>query len=148
MPGISRLFVKTGIIYFILSMLLGISMELPVLILPAVVPLFWHMLMVGWITQVIMGVSLWMFPGRPREKGFQAHKKGWITYLTLNSGLLLRIVSEPMLTHSNSGLWQIVIVLSALLQLSAGLIYLVEMWPRLLSKKEILKRRKQKRKRR
>lgn len=146
MPTISRIFVKTGIVYFVLSMILGIALKLPFFTSPALVPLFWHMLMVGWITQIIMGVSLWMFPGRPREEGFKAHKKGWLMFFALNSGLVLRIIGEPMLTYSEALLWQIVVVLSAILQLMAGLIYFAEMWPRLLSRKEILKRRKQKRK--
>ncbi|HYW35954.1 MAG TPA: hypothetical protein VE868_11140 [Balneolaceae bacterium] len=45
---------------------------------PAMQPLFWHLLMLGWISQIIFGVSMWMFPGRTREEGFVAQKWAWI----------------------------------------------------------------------
>lgn len=114
---------------------------------PGLMPLFWHMLMVGWITQIIFGVSIWMFPGRNREEGFKAQKWGWLTFIFLNLGLLLRMVSEPMVVTSTSELWNFLLVLSALLQFSAGLTYLLEMWPRIQSKKQQRKNREKRRQR-
>jgi len=78
MPRIARTFIKTGLIYFLCALLLGLSIEFPVIHFPAMQPLFWHLLMLGWISQIIFGVSMWMFPGRTREEGFVAQKWAWI----------------------------------------------------------------------
>jgi len=146
MPRIARIFVKTGMLYFLAALLVGVALEIPFLNFPVLLPLFWHMLMVGWITQIIFGVSLWMFPGRVREEGFKAQKLGWLTYTFLNVGLVLRIVAEPVLSYSHATIWNILIFISASFQVVAAVTYVIEMWPRIQSKKQRRKnRRKQKR---
>lgn len=147
MPLISRTFIKAGMVFFVLSLVAALIMEIDIAALPAIMPLFWHMLMVGWITQIIFGVSIWMFPGRNRDEGFKAQKWGWLTFLFLNTGLILRVISEPLVSISASELWKVLIVLSAILQLLAGLTYLIEMWPRIMSKKQQRAKRKRQRKR-
>lgn len=147
MPLISRTFIKAGMVFLALSLLTGVLMEFDAVSFPGLMPLFWHMLMVGWITQIMFGVSIWMFPGRNREEGFKAQKWGWLTFIFLNLGLLLRMVSEPVVVTSTFELWKFLLVLSALLQFSAGLTYLIEMWPRIQSKKQQRKNRKKRRNR-
>jgi len=135
MPRIARTFIKTGLIFFLISLSLGMAVEIESLSLPVLMPLFWHTLMVGWITQIIFGVSMWMFPGRTKEEGFKAQLWGWLTYIFLNTGLLLRLVAEPMLSYSGLAVWNVLVLCSALLQVFAGITYLIEMWPRIMSKK-------------
>lgn len=147
MPLISRTFIKAGMVFFVLSLVAALIMEIDIAALPAIMPLFWHMLMVGWITQIIFGVSIWMFPGRNREEGFKAQKWGWLTFLFLNAGLVLRIISEPLVSTSASEIWKLLLVGSALLQFVAGVTYLIEMWPRIMSKKQQRKKRKRQRER-
>jgi magnesium-transporting ATPase (P-type) len=103
--------------------------------------MFWHMLMVGWITQIIMGVSLWMFPGRIKEESFKNQKWAWLTYVFLNGGLIVRFLSEPMIVLLEGYHWKILLIISAILQLVAVLCYITEIWPRVLSKAQ---RRKKK----
>lgn len=146
MPLVSRTFIKAGMAYFILSLVSGLALEIDSITIPALMPLFWHLLMLGWITQIIMGVSIWMFPGRNREEGFRNQIWGWLTFLFLNSGLVLRIIAEPALGYSDLLVWNILLVASAFLQLAAGMTYLIEMWPRIMSKKQQRKRRKKRRK--
>lgn len=146
MPKISRFFIKTGLLYFLLALLLRVTIDalelLPTFVL---LPLFWHALMLGWITQIIMGVSIWMFPGRSRDEGFKAQKLPWLTYLGLNIGLTVRMVAEPAIAISAFGLWPALLVISAVLQLTAVICYILEMWPRIQSKKQRIKNRKKKR---
>lgn len=145
MPLISRTFIKAGMVFFALSLIAGLLMEIDAAAFPGLMPLFWHMLMVGWITQIIFGVSIWMFPGRNREEGFAAQKWGWLTFIFLNLGLLLRLISEPAAVGSPAEIWKILLTMSALLQLAAGISYLVEMWPRIQSKKQQRRSRKKRR---
>lgn len=145
MPKITRVFIKTGLVFFLLSLLFGVALEIDSINMHFLVPLFWHLLMVGWITQIIFGVSIWMFPGRNREEGFTAQKWGWLTYFFLNSGLLLRIISEPLLNLSDAWIWDILIALSAATQVLAAITYTIEMWPRIQSKEQRRRNRKKKR---
>lgn len=142
MPLISRTFIKSGMIFFALSLVAGLVIEINIAALPALTPLFWHMLMVGWITQIIIGVSLWIFPGRNREEGFRAQKWGWLTFIFLNTGLLLRLAAEPSSTADAGEIWNILLVGSAGLQMAAGITYSIEMWPRIMSKKKQRKKRR------
>jgi hypothetical protein len=145
MPRIARTFIKTGMVFFLISLLLGIAVEIESLSLPVLMPLFWHTLMVGWITQIIFGVSMWMFPGRTKEEGFKAQLWGWLTYIFLNAGLMLRLVAEPMLSYSELVVWNVLILGSAILQVAGGFTYLTEMWPRIMSKEQRRRKRKKKR---
>lgn len=147
MPRIARTFIKTGLVYFLASLLIGLAMEIDSLSFPSMMPLFWHLLMVGWITQIIFGVSMWMFPGRNREEGFLAQKWAWLTYLLLNLGLVLRVIAEPVVSYSTASVWSILIVLSAVMQIAAAVAYCIEVWPRVQSKEQRRKKRKQKKKR-
>lgn len=142
MPKISRLFIKTGLIFFILSLGIGILLETEHFSRPQLVPLFWHTLMVGWITQIIFGVSIWMFPGRHRDESIWNQKKVWGCYLLLNTGLLLRIVFEPLAAYAESAFVGALLLVSALSQLAAAILYFAEMWPRIQSRKEMRKKRK------
>lgn len=144
MPKVARTFIKTGFVFFMVALAFGVVLEIESLSLPSLMPLFWHALMVGWITQIIFGVSLWMFPGRTREEGFKAQIWAWLTYIFLNTGLVLRFIAEPMLLYSALTIWNILVVGSAVLQVTSGLTYVIEMWPRVQSKKQRLQKRKKK----
>ena len=143
MPTVSRFFIKTGLIWFVLALLTALVAELQWLSIPALLPVYWHMLMVGWITQIIIGVSLWMFPGRSRSDAFRDHLKGWLIFIMLNAGLALRFISEPLAGAGAAPVWNGMLAASALLQWIAGGIYILELWPRVQSKKQRLKKRKE-----
>lgn len=147
MPRIARIFIKTGLIYLLTALLLAIAYEINSISFPGMMPLFWHLLMVGWITQIIFGVSLWMFPGRTREEGFWVQKWAWLTYLMLNIGLILRVIAEPVVSSSGLAVWDILIFLSGILQAAAAVAYTVELWPRVQSKEQRRKNLQKKRKR-
>lgn len=147
MPTVSRTFVKAGMIYFVLALVAGLLLEIPAVTIPGLLPIFWHTLMVGWITQIIMGVSVWLFPGRTREEGFWNQKWNWLTFYLLNVGLGIRVIAEPAARYSSAELWKLLLVVSALLQLGAGCTYLTEIWPRVMSKKQQRKKRKRRRNR-
>ena len=146
MPKVARVFIKTGLIYFLCALLLGIVYEINSFSFPGMMPLFWHLLMVGWITQIIFGVSMWMFPGRTREESFIAQKWAWLTYGLLNAGLIFRVVAEPVVSSSELAVWDILILLSGILQAAAAVTYTIELWPRVQSKQQRRKNRRKKKK--
>lgn len=148
MPKISRLFLKTGIVYLVVSILLFLMMQVPEYGLSQLWrPVFYHMLMVGWITQVIFGVAIWMFPRMMAESrdsrqrlGTKGSMAGYYTvYALLNIGLLLRWVFEPMLDgvfgiHGMPVFAKWMLPLSGLLQLAAFSLFAWQLWPRIRGK--------------
>lgn len=137
MPRISRLFIKSGMVYLMLGVILALIADIPNFDTGIhLLPVYWHMIVIGWITQVIMGVSIWMFPGRTRRKtpvdSFYSKAAFWL----LNSGLILRFITEPFLPRfQGNTLLVIIVILSVLLQIAAFAAYVAEIWPRLRPKK-------------
>ena len=135
MPLLSRCFLKTALFYFILSsclggyLLIGVGLQRPV---PQVLqPVYWHLLLVGWLMQLIFGVAYWMFPRRAKERPQGRQAPGWFVYAALNLGLLLRVIVEPwhgMRPHLVLG-W--LLVPSAVLQVTAGWVFVISIWSRI-----------------
>lgn len=138
MPPITRWFIKSGMIYFILGITLAFVAELPfintgVLLLPV----YWHMLVLGWITQLIMGVSIWMFPRKKHQRKNIQTIPAVSAFWILNAGLALRFLSEPFIPLFKNDWWMKgVVILSSLLIFLAVSFYLTEIWPRVFSKKK------------
>ena len=135
MPALTRWFIKSALVYFAVALLVGVVvMARPVLELPAELvalsPVYFHLLMVGWVTQLIFGVVHWMFPKYSQAQPRGNERLGWATYLLLNVGLLLRIVGEPLVAirpEAGAG-WTL--AGSAVLQLLAGWAFIANTWPR------------------
>jgi hypothetical protein len=140
MPYESRLFIKTGIVLFAVALLLGGLSKLPLLgIKPGAVlgpiasagPAHLHVFMYGWITQIIIGVALWLFPIVDRDN---PRGPTWVAYLswaTINLGLAARVVVEPWSTaYAPTTIWDWTLMASALLQTVGGLAFVAAIWPR------------------
>jgi len=141
MPLITRLFLKSGLIFFICSLIIALLLQIDSVSIPSLFPLFWHTLMLGWITQIIMGVSMWMFPGRIKEESFGNQKWAWLAFIFLNIGLWLRVFAEPLIYLSELRIWKVLLVISAVVQLIAVLCYVIEIWSRVKGKKKRIKKK-------
>jgi hypothetical protein len=138
MPTLTRWFIKTGLVYFVLAIVVALLMQAqPVLELAAswamLQPVYFHMFMVGWVLQVIIGVSYWFFP-RLADRSLGNENLGWLVFIWLNTGLLLRVIGETVLSFHPAALWGWVLVLSALLQWLGGLAYVLLIWKRVKPK--------------
>lgn len=138
MPTVSRWFIKAGMIYFATGVILVFLSEIPALNTgPLLLPVYWHMLVMGWITQLIMGVSIWMFPRKHRDRKKRESLLSWLTFWLLNTGLVLRFLSEPFIPlFQNSVVVTVLVLISALLQVFAIITYVAEIWPRLEPRKK------------
>jgi hypothetical protein len=137
MPRLTRFFIKTALIYLVFALLLGLLNALPaaMAVLPrGVGPVFIHLLVVGWLTQLIFGVAYWMFPRFSRQYPRGSEPLMWASYALLNSGLALRLITEPALANDSSAAWGWFLAASALLQWLGGLAFVFNIWPRLQEK--------------
>jgi len=96
----------------------------------AVRPAALHMVTVGWLTQLVFGVALWMFPRHSREQPHGPQGLGWFVYASLNAGLALRAVSEPAAVLGDTAGWGYALAASAWLQWLAVVAFAVLLWPR------------------
>jgi len=99
MPPLTRYFVKTSLVYLVLALLNGVLLVIKdVLDLPASIagmfPVYIHLLVIGWLSQLIFGVAYWMFPVFNREKPHGNEYMAWGVYILLNAGWVLRAVAE------------------------------------------------------
>lgn len=140
MPRISRAFVLTGLAYLAAAMVAGVvlaglgagdpgtglseagSVTSVALLRPAWI----HLITVGWLTQLIFGVALWLFP-RPDGHADPRGAELWVCYGALNVGLLLRVAGEAGPALGAPGA---VLPASATLQLVAVLVFVFHAWPR------------------
>lgn len=132
MPLLTRAFIKTGMICLALALALGIALALGAT--NGLFPVYIHLLVFGWLTQLIFGVVFWMFPKYSIEKPRGNETLGWWTYASLNSGLLLRAIAEPMQANQPSTISGWILVLSAIIQFLAGLTFVINTWGRVKEK--------------
>lgn len=134
MPVLTRLFARTSLVYLVAALVTGLLLALrSVIDLPplvdALAPVYFHLLMLGWIAQLIFGIVYWMFPKYSREQPHGNEQLAWAVYWLLNSGLVLRVAAEP-LTALYGGVWGWALVASALLQWLAGMAFVINTWGR------------------
>lgn len=137
MPTLTRWFIKSAVAYLIAALLLALVLALnAVVTLPRFVslltPAYFHLFLVGWVTQMIFGVIYWMFPIITRAQPRGSAPLGWASYILLNVGLLLRVVGEPLVFGRPSVGW--LLVVAALLQWLAAVFFVFIAWPRVKGK--------------
>jgi len=129
MPSVSRYFFKTAVVCLILALVLrvflsacgeGARFD----------PVFYHLLTVGWITQVIFGVAHWMFPRHTRENPRGDERFVWLVYFLLNTGLALRVLGEGFLSMESGSLLRLALVVSAVFQFGAIALFAAQIWKR------------------
>ena len=139
MPPIARIYVKAAFGYFLVAFLLGalmmihrwlaVSRWLRVLYMSQL-----HLLVVGWITQLAIGVAYWIFPRflkeqDPRPRG--SDRLAWLVFASLNAGLLLRFLVEPFYFMGPKPWLAALMALSGVLQALAALGFGWIIWGRI-----------------
>lgn len=129
MPRLSIHIIRTSLIYFALGSLIGagILFEKSFSYFPAIwlfLPMHIEMLLFGWIIQLVIGVSFWMLPkfGSAPIRGNE--KLVWVSFLLLNSGILLICISSLIVNNDALAFS------GRLLELIAILFYARHAWPR------------------
>lgn len=136
MPPLTRLFIKTALVYLALALAAGLARSLPASeALPAffayLTPVYFHLFLVGWVLQFIIGVGYWMFPKYTRERPRGNETLAQSVYWLLNVGLALRVVAEPLQGMQPHAAWGWLLALSALLQWLGGMAFVLNTWPRI-----------------
>ena len=139
MPPIARNFIKAAFVYFVAAFVLGALMMLDrwlnfIRWLKMVYLGQLHLLVVGWITQLALGVAYWMFPRfrkeqDPRPRG--SDTLAWFVFIALNAGLLLRFLLEPFYLMGPQPWLAALMSLSGILQAAAAVGFGLLVWARI-----------------
>ncbi len=134
-----RYFIKTSIIF----LLLGVATGLYLLIAryyfdiwphPDLVSAHTHIILVGSVMMMIMGVALWFFP-RP-EKDDKLYKPVLIltTYYFITTSTSIRFVSQILSSFIVVGnLLKLILIISAAGQVLGMMLFFISMWGRIRS---------------
>jgi hypothetical protein len=130
MPPVTRWHVKLSLLYLVAAFALGVAQVAgpdarALLFAPYV-----HLLVVGWITQMIFGVAYWMFPRFSKERPRGSDQLAVAACVLLNLGLALRAVVEPVQARHPDLRLGALLVASAAAQWLAGLAFVLNTWPR------------------
>ncbi len=130
---------KTSLLYLIIGIIIGLLMFLPY----QIKELSWtynlrvvhtHLILVGFVIQMIMGVALWMFPQKPTkdisiEKRFTSESEGMLLYVVFNLGIVLRSSFEPFARLNLICFY--ISLLGVILQILAIFYFLTLIYPRI-----------------
>lgn len=134
MPALVRIYVKSAFVWLVLALLLKAIALMPEgASLPAITPVSWHLLFVGWLSQLIFGIAHWMLPTAPgasKERLRGNERLMSIVWIALNVGLILRLIAEPWQTTSPGPLPGLLLIISAWLQWLAGVGFVANSWQR------------------
>ena len=128
-----RLLIRASLIYMALGMVIGLYMyAAPLLSLPMdfgrLRSLHVHMILLGGVVQLIMGVALWMFPRRKTPPRYTPANQGMLLFGMLNFGNIARFLFE-FLDYGRTGRW--IAFCGALLQVFSIVFFLYLIYGRI-----------------
>lgn len=138
MPFVPRLFLKAGIVYLMLTFVLGavlLSLEAVGRPVPFIIGIeHGHMGFVGWLVNTVIGVALWLLPlnrkAFPETQGRYPETLARIAFILLNVGLPLRLIVEPFHQADGSAITSALLIVAAVFQLGAILVVGTIAWRR------------------
>ncbi len=129
-----RLLVRTSIFYLIVGVLLGFFIQLGYRFTIFSWATYWrtthvHLLLIGFVIQMIMGVAVWMFPRRKNPPYWTPESQGLALYSILNIGILLRTIGEPFRSRWEWAYW--LWVTGSIIEIIAIFYFIALVYPRI-----------------
>jgi len=136
MPPLSRWLVKSGFAALVAALLVELLLVRPPGLWPGLPDAALHLgaihlLTVGWLLQVMVGVAFWMFPRHPIQPPRGSSGLGWTGFGLLNTGLACRLVGESWYLGFGGPRWPL--MLAAVLQFAGVVAVVGLLWPRVRS---------------
>jgi cbb3-type cytochrome oxidase subunit 1 len=134
MPPLVRRYIKTSFVFLVAGLVLGgyilvaefaVGRHPPRLFITAHV----HLLLVGFMLMIVMGVATWMFPRPGRDDARYRPAVAEAVYWIMTLGTALRAISEVAAGVAEGGAsLRGLIVLGGAAQLVGALLFVVNMW--------------------
>lgn len=131
-----RYFIKTSVIFLIVGILTGLYMSVSKYIFKIgysqeLISAHTHLILVGSVMMMIMGVALWFFPRA--DKDDKKYNPGLIliAYWVMTIGTSVRFIFQVTANFLVSDLIQFLIAISSALQVIAMILFFYSMWGRI-----------------
>jgi hypothetical protein len=135
MTPLVRRYIKTSFVFLVEGLLIGgyiivgeflLHIHLPRLHITAHV----HLLLVGFLLMLVMGVATWMFPRPARDRAFYRPALAEIVYWIMTAATALRALSELLAPSVGTPILRIPIVIGGLGQRVGTALFVANMWSR------------------
>jgi heme/copper-type cytochrome/quinol oxidase subunit 1 len=136
MHSLVRRYIKTAVAFLVAGLLIGgyllVRRELRgVLATPYEISAHTHLILVGFVMMMILGVALWLFPRPAKEDTTYSPVAANVAYWLLTIGTAARGVAELAARQPRAPWIAWVIVTSGLAQIAALLVFFYTMWSRI-----------------
>lgn len=136
MNPLVRRYLKTGIVFLLVGLVLGGVMlarwELfGVYPSPALVSAHAHVLLVGFVMMMILGVAQWMFPRPPKDDSRYRPQVAEAAYWIMTAATALRFGSEVGREWTAALLVRTLVVAGGLGQIGGLALFFYNLWPRI-----------------
>ena len=135
MPPLVRRYVKTSFVFLMAGLALGAYIVVAQFIAGVYPPRLFitahvHLLLVGFLLLIVMGVATWMFPRPAREDRRYRPELAEAVYWTLTIATAVRAAAELAAPFTPSAAVRAAIALGGLGQLAGTVLFVVNMWSR------------------
>jgi len=133
MPPLVRRYIKTSFVFLIAGLLVGayaivsrfvLGRHPSLLIITAHV----HLLLVGFMLMIVMGVATWMFPRAARDDTRYRPELAETVYWMLSLSTALRAAAELLLAVTGAPALGWLVAAGGLAQLAGALLFVLNMW--------------------
>ncbi len=135
MPPLVRRYIKTSFVFLVTGLVLGGYIIVSEFVFGAYPPRLFitahvHLLLMGFMLMIVMGVATWMFPRPARDD--PRYRPGLVeaVYWLMTGGTAFRSAAEILGGVSGAQALRLVIVAGGLAQLAAAGLFVLNMWRR------------------
>ena len=101
---------------------------------PDLVSAHTHMILVGSVMMMIMGVALWFFPRAEKNDRLYKPTLILITYYTITISTAVRFIAQVTAAYvQTGGVLKFLLTISSIFQVAAILMFFISMWGRIRS---------------
>ena len=146
MPPLARRYLKTSIVSLIFGLLLGLHIGAAEYagwgtLRPPYIVAHTHVLLIGFLLMLIMGVALWMFPKPKEGDGRHELERAELAWWLVTAGLVVRTSCEIVSAYRAVHWVGVLTFVAACMEALGVIVFFVSLWPRIRSPREELARR-------
>jgi cbb3-type cytochrome oxidase subunit 1 len=132
-PPLIRRYVKTSFVFLLIGLVLGGWITVSQFVLGAYPPRLWitahvHLLLVGFMLMIVMGVATWMFPRPARDDARYRPELAEAVYWVMTVATALRAAAELLGGTTPAPPVRWIVAAGGLGQLAGAILFVVNMW--------------------
>ena len=136
MTSLVRRYLKTAIVFLAVGIAIGLWMMERREVAGAVVSSYvvsahTHVILVGFVMMMILGVALWMFPRPAKGDRVYRAEHAAAAYWLVTSGTAVRVVGELLRTTIDSPWLRWIVLTAGVVQALGLLLFFMTMWTRI-----------------